>query len=100
MHSQHILTYTHTPMHAHNTFIVGQLKKAVENAATFIALEPSDVTMANNIRYYKSHYKLSNELFVPRDVSLSHVCEPRNCVCTRPHVLKQLFSPYSYMWSC
>ncbi|XP_064394427.1 endoplasmic reticulum protein SC65-like [Halichondria panicea] len=44
-----------------------QLNKAVVNAATFIALEPSDVTMADNIRYYKSELKIDNELFVPRD---------------------------------
>ena len=48
-----------------------QLKKAVENAATFIAIEPSDVTMADNIRYYKSELKIPNEFFNPRDVSLN-----------------------------
>ena len=49
---------------------VGQLKKAAEAAATFIAMEPSDEVMANNIRYYTSTFKVEAEAFVPRQVSI------------------------------
>ena len=48
---------------------VGQLKQAAEAAATFIAMEPSDEVMANNIRYYTSTFKVEADAFVPRQVS-------------------------------
>ena len=69
-------THTHMRVHAHtHTHTVGQLQKAVENAATFIAIEPSDLTMANNIRFYKSDLKVPNDFFVPRAVSPELSCK-------------------------
>ena len=47
---------------------MGQLKKAAEAAATFMALEPSDEVMAKNIHYYTTNFKLEADAFVPRQV--------------------------------
>ena len=48
---------------------MGDLRKAASAVATFLAREPSDDTMANNVHYYVSELKLSQEEFVPRQVS-------------------------------
>ena len=47
---------------------VGQLLKAAETAATYLAMRPSDEIMLNNVRYYTSTYKLQSSDFVPREV--------------------------------
>ena len=47
---------------------MGQLKKAAEAAATFMAMEPSDEVMAKNIHYYTTNFKLEADAFVPRQV--------------------------------
>lgn len=49
-------------------FLVGQLLKAAETAATYIGMIPSDDVMRSNVRYYTSEYKLQSEDFVPREV--------------------------------
>ncbi len=50
------------------SFAVDMMTKAAESAATFIAMEPSDEVMANNIRYYTTQSKVPPETFVPRQV--------------------------------
>ena len=51
---------------------VGDLRKAAGAVATFLAREPSDNLMANNVRYYVSELKLLPEQFVPRQVNKLH----------------------------
>ena len=50
--------------------IVGLLNKAAECAATYLAFEPSDEVMTQNIQFYTSDHKISADKFVPRQVSL------------------------------
>lgn len=48
---------------------MGDLRKAASAVATFLAREPSDDTMTTNVRFYVSELKLTQEEFVPRQVS-------------------------------
>lgn len=45
------------------------MRKAASAVATFLAREPSDDAMTSNVRFYVSELKLSQEEFVPRQVS-------------------------------
>ena len=63
MNHIYVLTFPHT------LCTVGNLRKAANAVATFLAREPSDDLMATNIRYYVSELKLLPEEFVPRQVS-------------------------------
>lgn len=59
------------PHHFHylqfSYYKLGQLLKAAETAATYLAMRPSDEVMLNNVRYYTSTYKLQSNDFVPRE---------------------------------
>lgn len=55
---------------------VGQILKAAETAATYLALVPGDEVMSDNIRIYTSEYKLQPEDFSAREVNrLLAVCK-------------------------
>ena len=47
------------------------LHKSAEAASTFRVLEPSDVVMANNIKYYRSNLNVPFDSFEARNVSQS-----------------------------
>lgn len=49
-------------------FVVGNVFKAVESAATFMALEPSSESMSQNIQFYLRTFKLTPEDMIPRKV--------------------------------
>lgn len=49
---------------------MGILHKSAEAASTFRVLEPSDVVMTNNIKYYRSNLNVPYESFKARDVSV------------------------------
>ncbi len=48
---------------------VGNFLKAVESAATYLAIDPSSETMANNLHYYMTTFKLESKEVIPREVS-------------------------------
>lgn len=47
---------------------MGNLYKAAEAAATYLAMDPSNDVMAQNIRFFSSNLKLSSDEFIPRKV--------------------------------
>jgi hypothetical protein len=51
-------------------WVVGNLKKAAECAATYLLYHPEDEVMLGNIKHYKEMEGLSEEDFVPRQVNL------------------------------
>ncbi len=46
------------------------LHKAAEAASTFRVLEPSDVVMTSNVKYYRANMNIPFESFKARAVSL------------------------------
>ena len=74
MHT-HTRTHTHTPTHTRththtHTHTVSKMQKAAEAASTYLAMEPSDEVMANNIRFYTAKFRMEAEAFTPRQVSI------------------------------
>ena len=48
--------------------VVGKLNDAAKAATTFLAIEPSSETMADNIHYYSSTYEVPQEYFIADEV--------------------------------
>ncbi len=46
-----------------------EVNKSAEAASTFRVLEPSDVVMANNVKFYRGNMNAPFESFKARDVS-------------------------------